>query len=182
MVGEIRDKETAEIAVQASLTGHLVLSTVHTNDAPGAVTRLVDMGVEPFLVASSLIGVLAQRLVRTICPRCQEQYVPTAEELRGIGLDPAKVKTLTRGKGCTNCQQSGYRGRTGIYELMVIDDEIRKLILKNVDSGSLKNKAREKGMITLLEDGAEKVLAGVTTCEEISRVTQEDSMSLEAFG
>jgi general secretion pathway protein E len=181
MVGEIRDKETAEIAVQASLTGHLVLSTVHTNDAPGAVTRLVDMGVEPFLVASSLIGVLAQRLVRTICPRCEEDYSPTLEELRGIGLDPAKVKTLKRGKGCTHCQQSGYRGRTGIYELMLIDDEVRKLILQNVDSGTLKNKAREKGMITLLDDGADKVLNGITTCEEISRVTQEDSMSLEAF-
>jgi len=182
MVGEIRDKETAEIAVQASLTGHLVLSTVHTNDAPGAVTRLVDMGVEPFLVASSLIGVLAQRLVRTICPRCGEDYTPTAEEVRGIGLDPSKVKTLRRGKGCGNCQRTGYRGRTGIYELMLIDDEVRKLILQNVDSGTLKQKAREKGMVTLLEDGAEKVLAGITTCEEISRVTQEDSMSLEAFG
>jgi general secretion pathway protein E len=182
MVGEIRDKETAEIAVQASLTGHLVLSTVHTNDAPGAVTRLVDMGVEPFLVASSLIGVLAQRLVRTICPKCPEDYVPTAEELRGIGLDASKVKVLKRGRGCLHCQQSGYRGRTGIYELMLVDDEVRKLILSNVDSGTLKAKAREKGMITLLEDGAEKVLAGITTCEEISRVTQEDSMSLEAFG
>lgn len=182
MVGEIRDKETAEIAVQASLTGHLVLSTVHTNDAPGAVTRLVDMGVEPFLVASSLIGVLAQRLVRTICPKCPEDYVPTVEELRGIGLDATKVKLLRRGRGCLHCQQSGYRGRTGIYELMLIDDEVRKLILMNVDSGTLKAKAREKGMITLLEDGAEKVLAGITTCEEISRVTQEDSMSLEAFG
>ena len=182
MVGEIRDKETAEIAVQASLTGHLVLSTVHTNDAPGAVTRLVDMGVEPFLVASSLIGVLAQRLVRTICPKCPEQYVPTPEELRGIGVDPKRVTTLTRGKGCAFCQGSGYRGRTGIYELMLIDDEVRQLILKNVDSGTLKHKAREKGMITLLEDGAEKVLAGITTCEEISRVTQEDSMSMEAFG
>jgi len=182
MVGEIRDKETAEIAVQASLTGHLVLSTVHTNDAPGAVTRLVDMGVEPFLVASSLIGVLAQRLVRTICPKCPEDYVPTAEELRGIGLDTTRVKLLKRGRGCLHCQQSGYRGRTGIYELMLVDDEVRKLILSNVDSGTLKAKAREKGMITLLEDGAEKVLAGITTCEEISRVTQEDSMSLEAFG
>ena len=181
MVGEIRDKETAEIAVQASLTGHLVLSTVHTNDAPGAVTRLVDMGVEPFLVASSLIGVLAQRLVRTICPKCREEYTPSAEELRGISLEPKDVSRLFRGKGCGHCQKSGYRGRTGIYELMLIDDEIRKLILKNVDSGSLKQKAREKGMRTLLEDGADKVLAGVTTCEEISRVTQEDSMSLEAF-
>lgn len=181
MVGEIRDKETAEIAVQASLTGHLVMSTVHTNDAPGAVTRLVDMGVEPFLVASSLIGVLAQRLVRTICPKCPEDYEPTPEELRGIGIDPSKVKTLKRGRGCSHCQGSGYRGRLGIYELMLIDDEVRKLILKNVDSGTLKAKAREKGMRTLLEDGADKVMAGITTCEEVSRVTQEDSMSMESF-
>lgn len=181
MVGEIRDKETAEIAVQASLTGHLVMSTVHTNDAPGAVTRLVDMGVEPFLVASSLIGVLAQRLVRTICPKCIEDYEPTPEELRGISIDPSKVKTLKRGRGCSHCQGSGYRGRLGIYELMLIDDEVRKLILKNVDSGTLKAKAREKGMRTLLEDGADKVIAGITTCEEVSRVTQEDSMSMESF-
>jgi general secretion pathway protein E len=182
MVGEIRDKETAEIAVQASLTGHLVLSTVHTNDAPGAVTRLVDMGVEPFLVASSLIGVLAQRLVRTICPRCKEEYAPTAEELRGLGLEPKSMKVAYRGKGCGHCQGTGYRGRTGIYELMLIDDEVRKLILRNVDSGTIKNAARQKGMRTLIEDGAEKVMAGITTFEEISRVTQEDSMSLEAFG
>ena len=181
MVGEIRDKETAEIAVQASLTGHLVLSTVHTNDAPGAVTRLVDMGVEPFLVASSLIGVVAQRLVRTICARCREEYTPSSEELRGISLEPKDVGKLFRGRGCSNCQKTGYRGRTGIYEMMLIDDEIRKLILKNVDSGTIKQKAREKGMRTLLEDGADKVLAGITTCEEISRVTQEDSMSMEAF-
>ncbi len=181
MVGEIRDKETAEIAVQASLTGHLVLSTVHTNDAPGAITRLVDMGVEPFLVASSLIGVLAQRLVRTICPKCSEDYEPTIEELRGIGIDASKARTLRKGRGCSHCQGSGYRGRLGIYELMLVDDEIRKLILKNVDSGTLKARAREKGMRTLLEDGADKVLAGITTCEEVSRVTQEDSMSMDDF-
>ncbi len=181
MVGEIRDKETAEIAVQASLTGHLVLSTVHTNDAPGAVTRLVDMGVEPFLVASSLIGVLAQRLVRTICSKCREEYTPTSEELRGIGLELKQLPVAFRGRGCPHCQKTGYRGRTGIYELMLIDDEVRKLILKNVDSGTIKQVARSKGMRTLLEDGADKVMAGVTTCEEISRVTQEDSMSMEQF-
>lgn len=182
MVGEIRDKETAEIAIQASLTGHLVLSTVHTNDAPGAVTRLVDMGVEPFLVASSLIGVLAQRLVRTICSKCRIEYVPTTEELRGIGLDPARVKKLYKGAGCKVCQGTGYQGRTGIYELMLIDDEVRALILKNVDSSTIKNKAREHGMISLRDDGADKVMQGITTAEEVSRVTQEDSMSLEAFG
>jgi general secretion pathway protein E len=182
MVGEIRDKETAEIAIQASLTGHLVLSTVHTNDAPGALTRLVDMGIEPFLVASSLIGVLAQRLVRTICSKCKEEYAPTLEELRGIGLDPAKVKRLWRGKGCKTCQGTGYQGRTGIYEMMLIDDDIRQLILKNVDSATIKHQARDHGMLSLRDDGAEKVMQGITTSDEVSRVTQEDSMSLEAFG
>jgi general secretion pathway protein E len=182
MVGEIRDKETAEIAIQASLTGHLVLSTVHTNDAPGALTRLVDMGIEPFLVASSLIGVLAQRLVRTICAECKIEYVPTREEVDGVGLDAKTVKKLFKGKGCSKCQQTGYRGRTGIYELMLIDDDLRALILKNADSATIKNKAREHGFISLREDGADKVLRGVTTAEEVSRVTQEDSMSLEAFG
>jgi type II secretory ATPase GspE/PulE/Tfp pilus assembly ATPase PilB-like protein len=182
MVGEIRDRETAEIAIQASLTGHLVLSTVHTNDAPSAVTRLVDMGIEPFLIASSLIGVLAQRLVRTICPRCKDEYVPTAEEVRGIGADIHKVKKLWKGKGCATCQNTGYQGRTGIYELMLIDDEVRRLILARVDANSIKAKAREHGMITLQSDGTDKVLAGITTAEEVSRVTQEDSMSLEAFG
>ncbi len=182
MVGEIRDRETAEIAIQASLTGHLVLSTVHTNDAPSAVTRLVDMGIEPFLIASSLIGVLAQRLVRTICPKCRAEYVPTAEELRGLGVEPGKATKLWKGKGCATCQNTGYQGRTGIYELMLIDDEVRRLILARVDANSIKAKAREHGMITLQVDGVEKVLAGVTTAEEVSRVTQEDSMSLEAFG
>ena len=182
MVGEIRDRETAEIAIQASLTGHLVLSTVHTNDAPGALTRLVDMGIEPFLVASSLIGVLAQRLLRTICSKCKMEYVPTHEEVSGVGLDPKKVTVLYKGKGCRTCQGSGYQGRTGIYELMLIDDDIRALILKNTDSSTIKHKARERGMITLRDDGAEKVRQGITTAEEVSRVTQEDSMSLEAFG
>ncbi len=182
MVGEIRDRETAEIAIQASLTGHLVLSTVHTNDAPSAVTRLVDMGIEPFLIASSLIGVLAQRLVRTICPSCKAEYAPTAEELRGIGVEPGKIKKLWKGKGCAACQSTGYLGRIGIYELMLIDDEVRRLILARVDANSIKAKAREHGMITLQSDGTDKVLQGITTTEEVSRVTQEDSMSLEAFG
>ena len=182
MVGEIRDRETAEIAIQASLTGHLVLSTVHTNDAPGALTRLVDMGIEPFLVASSLIGVLAQRLVRTICSKCKHDYVPTEEEVSGVGLDPKTVRVLYKGKGCKTCQGTGYQGRTGIYELMLIDDEIRALILKSTDSGTIKHKARERGMITLRDDGADKVKRGITTAEEVSRVTQEDSMSLDAFG
>lgn len=177
MVGEIRDRETAEIAIQASLTGHLVLSTVHTNDSAGAVTRLVDMQVEPFLVASSLIGVLAQRLVRTICGDCKESYQPSDFELNSIGLKD--VKELWRGKGCNACQQTGYRGRIGIYELMLLDDDLRQLILSNCDAGTLKQKAREKGLESLREDGAKKVLAGITTIAEVTRVTQDDSMALD---
>jgi general secretion pathway protein E len=179
MVGEIRDKETAEIAIQASLTGHLVFSTVHTNDASGAVTRLVDMGVEPFLVASSLTSILAQRLVRRVCKECRQAYVPTPEELREIGLTPddLKAKEVThvyRAQGCPNCADNGYRGRTGIYEFLLVDDEIRQLVLKNVDSSTMKKTAVQKGMDTLLTDGAKKVLDGETTIAEVLSVTQED--------
>jgi general secretion pathway protein E len=179
MVGEIRDLETAEIAIQASLTGHLVFSTVHTNDAAGAVTRLVDMGVEPFLVASSLMGVLAQRLVRTLCKHCREAYLPTVEELREIGLNQERVRDasggmLYRPTGCHECNNTGYRGRLGIYEMMMIDDDIRQLILKNVDSGTIKKQAVHKGMSTLMDDGALKVLRGVTSIAEVLSVTQED--------
>lgn len=177
MVGEIRDRETAEISIQASLTGHLVFSTIHTNDAPGAITRLVDMQVEPFLVASSLLAVLAQRLVRTICPHCKESYKPSAEELSEIGLKPDNVQVLYRGRGCDHCQSTGYRGRVGIFELMVIEDDIRTLIMGNSDSSTIKSKARELGMKTLREDGAQKVLQGITTVAELTRVTRED----EAF-
>jgi general secretion pathway protein E len=178
MVGEIRDRDTAEIAIQASLTGHLVLSTVHTNDAPGAITRLADMGIEPFLVASSLMGVLAQRLIRTVCPDCKEAYQPSAEALSEIGVVLAKlnsVPTIYRGKGCQKCVFTGYRGRSGIYELMPVDDEIRELILKKVDAGTIKKSAIRHGMRTLREDGAKKVLAGLTTIEEVLSVTQEDN-------
>jgi general secretion pathway protein E len=179
MVGEIRDLETAEIAIQASLTGHLVFSTVHTNDAAGAVTRLVDMGVEPFLVASSLMGVLAQRLVRVLCKDCRKAYLPTAEELKEVGLTTAKVREATGGMiykpvGCASCNQTGYRGRNGIYEMMLVDDDVRQLILKNVDSGTIKKTAVAKGMLTLMDDGASKVLMGVTSIAEVLSVTQED--------
>src|SRR5215467_4210856 len=165
MVGEIRDRETAEIAIQASLTGHLVFSTVHTNDAASAITRLVDMGVEPFLVASSLMAVMAQRLIRRVCPQCREAYRPTAEELKEVGLTPEAVTragspTIYRAKGCDACAGTGYRGRTGIYELLMVDDDIRQLTLKNVDSTSIKKTGVQKGMLTLLDDGARKVLAG----------------------
>jgi general secretion pathway protein E len=179
MVGEIRDRETAEIAIQASLTGHLVFSTVHTNDAASAITRLVDMGVEPFLVASSLMAVMAQRLVRRVCHQCREAYQPTAEELKEVGLTPPDVAragnpTIYRGKGCEACGGTGYRGRTGIYELLLVDDDIRQLTLKNVDSTSIKRSGVQKGMLTLLDDGARKVLAGETTLAEVLSVTQED--------
>ncbi|RPH69135.1 MAG: type II secretion system protein GspE [Myxococcaceae bacterium] len=179
LVGEIRDRETAEIAIQASLTGHLVFSTVHTNDAASAVTRLVDMGVEPFLVASSLTAVMAQRLVRRLCPECREAYHPTTEELKEVGLTPEAVAragnpTIYRAKGCDACGGNGYRGRTGIYEMLMVDDDIRQLALKNVDSGSMKKAGVAKGMRTLLDDGARKVLAGETTLAEVLSVTQED--------
>jgi general secretion pathway protein E len=180
MVGEIRDKETAEIAIQASLTGHLVFSTVHTNDAAGAVTRLVEMGVEPFLVASSLTGILAQRLVRRVCPDCREQYVPTDEELREVGMTRETLKArfnttkVYKAVGCAACNRNGYRGRTGIYEFLLVDDDVRQLVLKNVDSSTIKKKALEKGMRTLLDDGARKIAAGETTIAEVLTVTQED--------
>lgn len=181
MVGEIRDRETAEIAIQASLTGHLVFSTIHTNDAPGAVTRLVDMQVEPFLVASSLLAVLAQRLVRTICNHCKEKYPANEEELHEIGLSAKDVKFLFRGQGCDHCQHTGYRGRIGIFELMMLNDDIRACIMSNADASSIKSKAREFGMKTLREDGALKVIAGITTVAEITRTTQEEEASLDAL-
>ncbi len=179
MVGEIRDKETAEIAIQASLTGHLVLSTVHTNDAAGAVTRLVEMGIEPFLVASSLTAVLAQRLVRRLCMDCRKAYRPSDEEIGKLGIDRAHYKKLGgelayQAVGCANCNKNGYRGRMGIYELLTMDEDIRQLVLKNVDSGTIKKKAMEKGMLTLLDDGANKVASGQTSIAEVLSVTQED--------
>ncbi len=179
MVGEIRDRETAEIAIQASLTGHLVFSTVHTNDSAGAVTRLVDMGIEPFLVASSLTAILAQRLVRRVCPDCRVPYHPTEEELREILLTPehiarSGVKQLYRANSCGSCSHTGYRGRTGIYEFLPVDDDIRQLVLKNVDSATIKKAAVSKGMNTLLDDGARKVIQGETTIAEVLSVTQED--------
>jgi general secretion pathway protein E len=180
MVGEIRDLETAEIAIQASLTGHLVLSTIHTNDAAGAITRLADMGVQPFLVASSLVGVLAQRLVRVLCPACKLAYEPSAEELAQASISPAVLaragnpKHLYRAVGCPLCQRTGYLGRTGIYELMLMNDDIRQLVLKNVDSGTIKSRAVAGGMMTLLEHGAYKVAKGETTAAEVLSVTAED--------
>jgi len=173
MVGEIRDLETARMAVQAALTGHLVFSTLHTNDAPSAVARLVDMGVEQFLVAASLIGVMAQRLVRLICPKCKEPYTPSKAVLKKWKLEDRGNITVYRGKGCAECKGTGYKGRTGIFELMVVDDEIRELINQGASTVVLRKKAQEKGMRLLWEDGREKVLKGLTTFEEVARVCEE---------
>ncbi|MDD5307758.1 MAG: type II secretion system ATPase GspE [Deltaproteobacteria bacterium] len=204
MVGEIRDRETAEIAIHASLTGHLVMSTIHTNDAPGALTRLVEMDIEPFLVASSIIGIQAQRLVRLLCPKCRELYEPEREQLVELGIDPddpykpsrkpasplytagweklrplvplvpGKVR-LHRAVGCDFCLGTGYYGRTGLYEMVMITDTIRTNILRNSDSNTIKQVAKADGMVNLREDGARKVLTGTTTVEEVLRVTHEDA-------
>ncbi|MGB9735029.1 MAG: type II secretion system ATPase GspE [bacterium] len=176
LVGEIRDRETAEIAVQASLTGHLVFSTLHTNDSAGGITRLIDMGIEPFLVSSSVVAIIAQRLVRTICPVCKTPYTPTEEELMEIGItrDQLKDNVLYKGNGCVNCVNTGYKGRTGIYEILIIDDEIRSMITRGVDSTMIKHAAMKKGMTTLKEDGIKKVINGITTIKEVLRVTQEE--------
>ncbi len=194
MVGEIRDLPTAEIAIQASLTGHLVLSTIHTNDAAGAITRLVELGVQPFLVATSLVGLLAQRLVRRVCPDCRQLYRPPAEDLTSLGLDPeaffagrarrAVFKNESpptpgmlfgaREGGCSNCLGAGYRGRTAIYELLMVDDTIRQLANKNTDGPTIKKTAVSRGLRTLRDDGAQKVLAGLTTAAEVLMLTAED--------
>jgi general secretion pathway protein E len=177
LVGEIRDLETAEIAIQASLTGHLVFSTLHTNDAPSAITRLVDMGVERFLVASSLVAVLAQRLVRVLCTQCREAYEPTADEFAEIGIRNApKPLTAYRPGSCENCNHTGYRGRLGIFELMLVDDPIRELIAQNVDAKRIKRQAVAGGMRTLRSDGARKVLRGITSIAEVLRATEEETV------
>ncbi len=168
MIGEIRDRETAEIAIQASLTGHLVLSTLHTNDAPTAVTRLLDMGVEPFLVASSLVAVLAQRLVRTVCPACREAYVPPAAEQAYLS---SAADRLFRGAGCAECRQSGYLGRTGIFELLVVSPEVRQMVTSRRDALLIRKQAVAEGMRTLYGDGIRKLLQGQTTLAEVLRVT-----------
>ena len=176
MIGEIRDLETATIAINASLTGHLVFSTLHTNDAPSAVTRLIDIGVKPFLVASSTRGLMAQRLVRKVCKQCASASIPTEAEMRTLGMDAGAVQgaTFLKGKGCSNCNNTGYRGRFGIFEIFVIDDEARKLIYEKVPSSVLRTRAREMGMRTLREDGVRKAQAGLTTADEVIRATVGD--------
>jgi len=172
MVGEIRDKETAEISVQASLTGHLVLSTLHTNDASGALSRLIDMEIEPFLISSSIIGILAQRLVRKICDKCREEYTPSEDILKVLGIN--QKKGFFKGKGCGACKNTGYRERIGIFELLIVNDQIRKLIVDKASSGILKKIAVETGMKTLRDDGLDKILKGITTPEEVIKATQEE--------
>jgi general secretion pathway protein E len=175
LVGEIRDLETAEIAIQSALTGHLVFSTLHTNDAASAVTRLIDMGIERFLVTSSVIAILAQRLVRVICNECKEAYTPDNESLQSIGISPERLdgKKIYRGRGCPACLQTGYKGRNGIFEFMILDDAIKNVILRTSDANAIKRTAVEQGMTTIRQDGAQKVLDGITTIEEIFRVTQQ---------
>ncbi|HEY3397094.1 MAG TPA: ATPase, T2SS/T4P/T4SS family [Armatimonadota bacterium] len=174
LVGEIRDLETSEIAIQAALTGHLVLSTLHTNDAPSTVTRLTDMGVEPFLISSSIICSLSQRLARRICPQCAEPYQPRRDLLIGFGFDPDasenKDHVFMHGRGCDNCRGTGYRGRIGIYELLIMNPEISELIVKRASAGQIREAALASGMTTLAEDGFGKVMEGITTVEDLQRV------------
>ena len=175
LVGEIRDKETAEIAVQSALTGHLVFSTLHTNDSASAITRLVDIGVEPFLISSSILAVIAQRLVRVLCKDCKEAYTPDELALRTIGItdEQAKNAVINRAVGCEHCFHTGYKGRTGIFEMMILDASLKSIILKTYDSNQIKSEAVSQNMITLRQDGVRKVLSGISTIEEVLRVTQK---------
>ncbi|MBI3634741.1 MAG: Flp pilus assembly complex ATPase component TadA, partial [Candidatus Rokubacteria bacterium] len=175
LVGEIRDLETAEISIQAALTGHLVFSTLHTNDAPSAITRLQDMGVESYLLSSVLEGVLAQRLIRKICQVCKAPERVSPADLEALGVDADPATPLFRGKGCNECRGTGYRGRLGIYELFVITEEVRSLTLRRASSREIRRLAVENGMLTLRHDGWRKAAEGITTVEEILRVTQEDA-------
>jgi len=176
LVGEIRDSETAEIAIQAALTGHLVFSTLHTNDAAGAVTRLLDMKIEPFLISSSVMAILAQRLVRVLCKECREPYQMTPAEISELEIKTgAEGKTVYRAKGCPACFNTGYLGRSAIYELLSVDDEMRQLIMKNTDASTIKTLAMARGMSTLRQDGAMRVLEGVTSVDEVVRVTQREA-------
>ena len=176
MVGEMRDSETAQIAIQAALTGHLVFSTVHTNNAPATVTRLIDMGIEPFLVTSTIIGILSQRLVRRICPDCRTPYEAHPEELRELGIqeNASNSINLYKGQGCNNCRGTGYRGRIGIHELLVMNERVKNVIMTNSDAQAIKQQAILEGMKTLKMDGTDKVCQGFTSAEEVLSVTYED--------
>jgi general secretion pathway protein E len=172
MIGEIRDLETAQIAVQSSLTGHLVLATLHTNDTVSSITRLTDMGVEPFLLSSSMLGVLAQRLVRRLCPSCKEAYTPDATELTTL-LKIGKPSLLFRPVGCAACGQTGYRGRTGIYEFLPVDDHLRSMIHAHESEQNMRDYAQQHGMLNLRDDGLRWVVSGETSLEEVIRVTRD---------
>lgn len=175
MVGEVRDSETADLAITAALTGHLVFSSLHTNEAAGAFPRLIDMGIEPFLVASSMNAVLAQRLVRRVCPKCRESYEASPLELQELGVRNVQGPiTLYKAVGCSSCSQTGYSGRINVHELLVVDDTVRSLVMKNADSNTIRKAAMDKGMLTMREDGARKVLAGVTTVQELTRTLHAD--------
>ncbi len=178
LVGEIRDAETAKIAIEASLTGHLVFSTLHTNDAPSAITRLIDIGVQPFLVASSIIAVMAQRLVRRICPKCKEPYTPTPADIKASGLTAEQIGNgkFVRGKGCSNCNKTGYRGRQGIYEMLRLDGKLREMAFKGSSAQEMRRHAKSKGMRNLLDDGMLKVCKGMTTFEEVLSTCHHDSV------
>jgi type II secretory ATPase GspE/PulE/Tfp pilus assembly ATPase PilB-like protein len=182
MVGEIRDHETADIAIHAALTGHLVFSTLHTNDSAGAVARLLDMGIEPFLVASSLEAILAQRLVRRLCSHCKTVYRPSKAEWEGLGVPWERLESaeVYQAVGCQECRGSGYRGRVGLYELLTVDEEIQELILHRASSRDIKEVALGRGLMSLREEGWRRVVDGVTTIEEVTRVTHEDEMVLSA--
>jgi len=185
LVGEIRDLEVAEVAIQAALTGHLVFSTLHTNDAPSAITRLIDMGVKPFLVASSLQAIMAQRLVRTLCEKCKApDPEPDKKYLSLLGFNEKELvgRTLLRAVGCPACNGTGYRGRKGIFEMMVMNNEVRELAFKRSPSNIIRKAARASGMKTLLDDGKVKILNGITTCAEIARVTQAEGIVADAPG
>ena len=175
LVGEMRDAETVSMGIQASLTGHLVFSTLHTNDAPTAITRMIDMGVPGYLVASSVVAILAQRLVRTICPKCRSRYTPTASEIKESGITDEQVAeaTFMRGKGCNSCQKSGFRGRVGIYEMLIVDSKVREMIFANTPTQDIRTYCMSKGMRTLYQDGLVKVCKGFTTFEEVYRVAKK---------
>jgi general secretion pathway protein E/type IV pilus assembly protein PilB len=177
LVGEIRDLDTAEVAINASLTGHLVFSTLHTNDAVTATTRLLDMGVEPFLVSSAISGVLAQRLVRRICPGCKEEYTPERVEIPS-DFKCEKGQVAYRGRGCKECRHTGYRGRVGIFELLMIDENLREMILERKSAGDIQAAARAEGLKLMREDGWAKVVKGITTIDEVVRVTKVDAAAL----
>jgi type IV pilus assembly protein PilB len=179
MVGEVRDEETARISVQAALTGHLVLSTLHTNDAPSSITRLINIGIEPYLISASLNAVLAQRLVRRICEQCKEPYQPSDDVKQALVRNKIDAPQLYRGKGCDRCRNTGYSGRCGIYEMLVLDDSIRDLVARSPDVTELRRYCEQAGMVSLRDDGIRKLQAGLTTVEEVLRVTEDIHMTTE---